>query len=152
MSVHPLFRLIGQPIPKSSLANAPLGMAHPRLNTLYISCRVQPNTAGRREGISLVGAEKVGVCVSSPAERGKANAATVRVFSEVCLTFPALWVILSPIAISVLKFPKTDIRVEKGLRSRDKILRIKDIDIGDESRDEFLTRIRGQLEGASQQK
>ncbi|PTU24749.1 hypothetical protein P175DRAFT_049088 [Aspergillus ochraceoroseus IBT 24754] len=134
MSVHPLFRLIGQPIPKSSLANAPLGMAHPRLNTLYISCRVQPNTAGRREGISLVGAEKVGVCVSSPAERGKANAATVRVFSE------------------VLKFPKTDIRVEKGLRSRDKILRIKDIDIGDESRDEFLTRIRGQLEGASQQK
>ncbi|KAL2814589.1 YggU family protein [Aspergillus granulosus] len=101
-----------------------------RRYNLQISCRVKPNVSGNREGIAAVGPEKVDVCVAAVPRNGEANAAVARVFAQ------------------VFNVAKSDVGVISGLRSRDKVLNISDLDIGKESEEEFLRRARQQLEDA----
>ncbi|KAL3465825.1 hypothetical protein BJX64DRAFT_285103 [Aspergillus heterothallicus] len=95
---------------------------------LRISCKVKPNTAENREGIAAVGPEKVDVCVAASPRNGEANAAVSRVFAQ---------------AFGVAK---SDVVVVHGLKSRDKVLNIINLDIGKESKETFLVKARQRLQ------
>ncbi|KAL4980196.1 hypothetical protein BDW66DRAFT_147634 [Aspergillus desertorum] len=97
---------------------------------LQVSCRVKANTSGGREGITAVANEKVDVCVASIPRNGKANAALSRVFAK------------------VFNVAKSDVGVIHGLKSRNKLLCISNLDIGTESEEQFLRRAGQQLQDA----
>ncbi|KAL2825640.1 YggU family protein [Aspergillus cavernicola] len=102
----------------------------PKCYNLQVSCRVKPNASGDREGIIAVGAEKVDVCCAAVPRNGEANAAVSRVFAQ------------------VFNVAKSDVGVVHGLKSRDKVLCIADMNIGTQSEEEFLQTARQQLEDA----
>ncbi|KAL3474517.1 hypothetical protein BJX99DRAFT_260287 [Aspergillus californicus] len=102
----------------------------PNCYTLRISCRVKPNTSGNREGIAAVGAEKVDVCVAAVPRNGEANAAVSRVFAQ------------------VFNVAKSDVSVIHGLKSRDKVLCVADLNIGSQNEEDFLQKAHQQLEEA----
>ncbi|KAI9374928.1 hypothetical protein BJX61DRAFT_540322 [Aspergillus egyptiacus] len=98
--------------------------------SLQVSCRVKPNASGNREGVIAVGADKVELCVAAVPRNGEANAAVSRVLAQ------------------VFRVAKSDVGVIQGLKSRDKILCISDLEIGTESEEEFLRKARQQLQDA----
>ncbi|KAL4887582.1 DUF167-domain-containing protein [Aspergillus karnatakaensis] len=97
---------------------------------LQISCRVKPNAAGNREGIVSVGPETVYVCVAAVPRDGEANAAVSRVFAK------------------VLGVAKSDVDVVKGLKSRDKVISVAGLVVENDSEEQFLEKVRKQLETA----
>ncbi|KAL2865640.1 DUF167 domain-containing protein [Aspergillus lucknowensis] len=101
---------------------------------LQISCKVKANAPGNREGIAAVGPEKVEVCVAAAPRNGEANAAVSRVFAQ------------------VFNVAKSDVGVVHGLKSRDKILNVVGLNIGNKSEEEFLWATRHQLEEAVMKK
>ncbi|KAL4761263.1 DUF167 domain-containing protein [Aspergillus foveolatus] len=96
---------------------------------LHISCRVKPNASGR-EGITAVGNETVDVCVAAVPRDGEANLAVSQVFAK------------------VFNVAKSDVGVIHGLKSRDKVLCIFNLDIGTETEEKFLERAGKQLQDA----
>ncbi|OJJ64906.1 hypothetical protein ASPSYDRAFT_39679 [Aspergillus sydowii CBS 593.65] len=98
--------------------------------SLQISCRVKPNASGNREGITAIGTEKVDVCVAAVPRNGEANTAVSRVFSK------------------VLNVPKSDVGVIHGMKSRDKIISIANLEIGAEGEEEYLQKAHQQLQEA----
>ncbi|KAL4909423.1 hypothetical protein BDW74DRAFT_174626 [Aspergillus multicolor] len=126
MPPSPMLRLIQTAIATSRNKSQKLVKRY----SLQVSCRVKPNASGDREGITSVGTEKVDVCVSALPRNGEANAAVSRVFAK------------------VFGVAKSDVGVTHGLKSRDKILCISDLDIGTESEEEFLQRAGRQLQDA----
>ncbi|GFN20395.1 hypothetical protein AtubIFM55763_002117 [Aspergillus tubingensis] len=122
----PLLRLIQSATTKSRPTN--------QLYTLQISCHVKPNASSNREGITSIAADRVDVCVAAVPRKGEANAAVSRVIAQ------------------IFQVPKSNVEVIRGLKSREKILAISELDIGKHSEDEYLQRARGILEGAVMQK
>ncbi|KAH8593884.1 hypothetical protein B0O99DRAFT_626380, partial [Bisporella sp. PMI_857] len=87
------------------------------LGSIQVQCHVKPGASKQREGISHIGASAVEVCVSARAKEGEANKAVRELFS------------------SVLKIPKSDVEIIRGLKSRDKTVAITGVDAsGDEER------------------
>ncbi|KAL4890062.1 hypothetical protein BDV59DRAFT_204661 [Aspergillus ambiguus] len=120
----PLFRLVQVATTKPFK-----GGAIPRKYNLQILCNVKPNASGAREGITAVGPDKIDVCVAAAPKKGEANAAVSRVLAQ------------------ILRVPKSNVDVIRGLKSRDKVISIADVDIaGNEER--YLQQLRQQLEEA----
>ncbi|KAL5003167.1 hypothetical protein BDV10DRAFT_67618 [Aspergillus recurvatus] len=134
-----------------------------RRYNLRVPCRVKPNASGGREGIIAVGNEKVDVCVAAAPRDGEANAALSRVFAKVtpiglirsfhnwrrlagAQKSPPKTVRL--IRMQVFNVAKSDVGVIHGLKSRDKVLCIFNLDIGTESEEEFVRRAGQQLQDA----
>ncbi|KAL4919456.1 hypothetical protein BDW62DRAFT_199771 [Aspergillus aurantiobrunneus] len=130
MSLSPMLRLIRT----ATAASRGKAQNPPKHYNLQISCRVKPNASGNREGITAVGPEKVDVCVAAVPRDGEANAAVSRVFAK------------------VFDVAKSDVGVVHGLKSRDKILRIADLDIGTDSEEDYIQRARQQLQEAVNKK
>ncbi|KAL4747122.1 hypothetical protein BDW72DRAFT_206775 [Aspergillus terricola var. indicus] len=126
MPPSPMLRLVR--IASTSSRNKSQRLAK-RYN-LQISCRVKPNASGGREGITAVGNERVDVCVATVPRDGEANLAVSQVFAK------------------VFNVTKSDVGVVHGLKSRDKVLCIFNLDIGTESEGEFLQRAGKQLQDA----
>ncbi|KAL5043940.1 hypothetical protein BDW71DRAFT_110549 [Aspergillus fruticulosus] len=126
MSPSPMLRLIrtGIATPRNKSQNLA------KRYNLQVSCRVKPNASGGREGITAVGNEKVNVCVAAVPREGEANAALSRVFAK------------------VFNVGKSDVAVIRGLKSRDKVLCISNLNIGTESEEDFLRRAGQQLQDA----
>ncbi|RDL32530.1 YggU-like protein [Venustampulla echinocandica] len=96
------------------------------LGYIYLQCHVKPGASKQREGIISVSEDIIEVCVSAQAREGEANKAVREVFSD------------------VLKCPKSDVEVVRGLKSRDKTIAISGIDVkGDEQK--CISGIRDQL-------
>ncbi|KAG2412766.1 hypothetical protein HFD88_010323 [Aspergillus terreus] len=102
----------------------------PKKYNLHISCNVKPNSSGHREGITAVGAEKIDVCVAAVPRKGEANVAVARLFAQ------------------ILRVPKSNVDVIRGLKSRDKVISIADLEIDTENEENFLRNIRHKLEEA----
>ncbi|PYH42023.1 DUF167 domain-containing protein [Aspergillus saccharolyticus JOP 1030-1] len=125
MATPPLLRLVPAMTPNSRLASQ-----LPRRYSLQIACNVKPNASNNREGIIGIGADRVDVCVAAVPRNGEANAAVSRVIAQ------------------AFKVPKSDVEVIRGLKSRDKILRIISLDIGSQSEDEFIQQAHEKLKKA----
>ncbi|KAH8687467.1 hypothetical protein BGZ60DRAFT_475537 [Tricladium varicosporioides] len=98
---------------------------------IYLQCHVKPGASKQREGILSVSDNIIEVCVSAQAREGEANKAIKEVLS------------------SVLKCPKSDVEVIRGLKSREKTIAIAGIDAkGDEEK--CISSIRAQLETAAE--
>ncbi|KAL4942623.1 hypothetical protein BDV06DRAFT_221977 [Aspergillus oleicola] len=97
---------------------------------LQIACRVKPNASKNQEGITAIGTDQVSVSVAAVPRDGEANVAVTRVFAK------------------VFNVPKSDVGVIHGLKSRDKILCISDLDIGKGTEEEFLEKAGRQLQDA----
>ncbi|KAL4788068.1 hypothetical protein BJX76DRAFT_353623 [Aspergillus varians] len=113
---------------------------------LQISCRVKPYASGDREGITAVEAEKVDVCVAAVPRNGESNAAVSRVFAKSFKTYQLTGI------IQVFNVAKSDVGIIHGLKSRDKVICIADLEIGTESEEEYLQRAHRQLQEAVIQK
>ncbi|KAL4928673.1 DUF167 domain-containing protein [Aspergillus undulatus] len=100
------------------------------LYTLQIACRVKPNASSSREGITAIGPEQVYVAVAAVPRDGEANAAVARVFAK------------------VFGVANSDVGVVHGLKSRDKVASIADMDIGKKSEEEFLQEATQKLQEA----
>ncbi|KAL5360347.1 hypothetical protein BJX96DRAFT_70435 [Aspergillus floccosus] len=111
-------------------AKARNGKPIPKKYNLHISCNVKPNSSGHREGITAVGAEKIDVCVAAVPRKGEANAAVSRLFAQ------------------ILRVPKSNVDVIRGLKSRDKVISITDLEIDAENEENFRRDIRQKLEEA----
>ncbi|TVY71431.1 UPF0235 protein [Lachnellula suecica] len=100
------------------------------LGYIYLQCHVKPGANKQREGIISVSDAVIEICVSAQAREGEANKAVREVLS------------------SVLKHPKSDVEVIRGLKSRDKTIAIGGIDVkGDEQK--CISSIRAQLQSAA---
>ena len=94
-------------------------------NTLYMQCNVKPGASKTREGVSSVDDEAVGICVAAQAREGEANKAVIRVLSEVCISqfCPPPPLPFNHI-LQVLDFPKSDLHITQGLKSRSKTVAV----------------------------
>ncbi|KAA8647621.1 hypothetical protein EYZ11_003229 [Aspergillus tanneri] len=128
-SPSPLLRLVQNVTTKSGRSNR-----HPAGYSLQISCHVKPNASNNRVGITAVGADTVDVCVAAVPRNGEANTAVSQVFAQ------------------IFKVPKSNVDVIRGLKSRDKTLRISDLDIGAEGEEKFLQEAQRKLREAVIQK
>ncbi|BCS20138.1 DUF167 domain-containing protein [Aspergillus puulaauensis] len=122
----PMLRLIRTTVTASRSKNRDITKRY----SLQISCRVKPNASSNREGITAIGTEKVDVCVAAVPRNGEANTAVSRVFSK------------------VLNVPRSDVGVIHGLKSRDKVISIANLEIGMEGEEEYLQRAHQQLQEA----
>ncbi|KAI8631845.1 DUF167-domain-containing protein [Xylariaceae sp. FL1651] len=73
---------------------------------LQLRCHVRPGASKAREGIVAITEEVIEVCVSAPAQDGKANKAVLETLSE------------------ALGTAKTDLQITNGLKSRDKTISV----------------------------
>ncbi|PSR97742.1 hypothetical protein BD289DRAFT_450672 [Coniella lustricola] len=76
--------------------------------TVYLQCRVKPGASKVREGVLALtdGADAVELCVSAAAREGEANKAVVALLCK------------------VLCVPKSDLRITRGIKSREKTVAI----------------------------
>ncbi|KAH7115168.1 hypothetical protein B0J11DRAFT_584474 [Dendryphion nanum] len=89
-----------------------------------MSCRVKPGVNAKREGIGAVTEEGIEVCVAAQAREGEANKA------------------VQSIIAGILKVPKSDVTITKGLKSRDKIVTINNLSFGDGTANDEIERIK----------
>ncbi|OAK94792.1 hypothetical protein IQ06DRAFT_340357 [Phaeosphaeriaceae sp. SRC1lsM3a] len=103
---------------------------------LQISLLVRPSAHSSRQGITAINSSHVALNVSAPAVDGRANVAVTEVIAR------------------VLKVAKTDVRVVRGERGREKAVEVKVRDVekvgkkGAEGGELILERVRTMLEGA----
>ncbi|PVH88024.1 YggU-like protein [Cadophora sp. DSE1049] len=96
---------------------------------IHIQCHVRPGASKQRQGIMSVSDSVIEVCVSAQPRDGEANKAVRELFSD------------------VLKCPKSDVEVIRGLKSRDKTVAVAGFDVkGDEK--SCIAKIRDQLQSA----
>ena len=79
----------------------------PAPGTIQLLCHVKPGASVNREGITAVTDEAIDICVAAQAREGEANKAVTKVIAE------------------ILKLPKSDVEVVKGMKSRDKTVSIQ---------------------------
>ncbi|TVY34255.1 UPF0235 protein [Lachnellula occidentalis] len=99
------------------------------LGYIYLQCHVKPGASKQREGIVSISENVIEVCVSAQAREGEANKAVREVLS------------------SVLKCPKSDVEVVRGMKSRDKTVAIGGIDMKGDA-EKCISGIRQRLENA----
>ncbi|KAF8866122.1 YggU-like protein [Acephala macrosclerotiorum] len=96
---------------------------------IHLQCHVKPGASKQREGIISLSDSIIEVCVLAQPKDGEANKAVREVFSD------------------LLRRPKSDVEVIRGLKSRDKTIAIAGIDVeGDEEK--CISWIKEQLENA----
>ncbi|KAJ5518030.1 hypothetical protein N7453_000452 [Penicillium expansum] len=93
-----------------------------KLFNLHIPCYVKPNSSARRTGIISVGTDKVEVSVAAVPRDGAANIAVSHIFAE------------------IFKVPKSSVQVIRGAKSREKMLCVADLEIGDDGEEAYLQR------------
>ncbi|TVY89771.1 UPF0235 protein [Lachnellula willkommii] len=109
------------------------------LGYIYLQCHVKPGASKQREGIASVSENVIEVCVSAQAREGESNKAVREVLSSVSLS-----TVQDEI---VLKCPKSDVEIVRGMKSRNKTVAIGGIDTkGDEEK--CISGIRERLENA----
>ncbi|KAF2746914.1 DUF167-domain-containing protein [Sporormia fimetaria CBS 119925] len=94
MPLQPAIRLLLSKSPK------------PTSTILHLLCHVKPGVSAKREGINSVTNDCITVCVSAQAKEGEANKAVREVLAE------------------VLKVPKSDVSIAKGMKSREKTVEV----------------------------
>ena len=70
--------------------------------TVHLLCRVKPGVSPNRQGVAAVTTTSIDVCVAAPPRDGEANRAVCDVIA------------------AALRVPKSNVKVTKGLKSRDK--------------------------------
>ncbi|KAJ5586352.1 hypothetical protein N7450_006139 [Penicillium hetheringtonii] len=90
------------------------------LYSLQISCHVKPNVAAGHAGVTRVGTDRVDISVSVAPRENAANAAVSEIIAE------------------VLKVPKSNVGVIRGLKAREKVLAITDLNLTQGSEEVFL--------------
>jgi uncharacterized protein YggU (UPF0235/DUF167 family) len=111
--------------------------------TFQLICHVKPGVNASREGIAAVSDEAIEVCVAAQAREGEANKAVREVIAEAKLTFKL--VNLYANCTQVLKLPKSDVEVVKGVKSREKTVAIHNVFTKNTSPKEEVERIRAML-------
>ncbi|KAI0388862.1 DUF167-domain-containing protein [Xylariaceae sp. FL0594] len=71
---------------------------------IQMRCHVKPGASKSREGVVGITDEAIELCVSAPAQDGKANKAVIQILGE------------------ALGTPKSDLQITHGLKSRDKTI------------------------------
>ncbi|KAJ5908417.1 hypothetical protein N7495_001099 [Penicillium taxi] len=99
---------------------------------LHVACSVKPNVSANRVGVTVEGSDRanLSVAVSAVPRDGASNRAVMQMIAE------------------VLKVPKSSVEVLRGAKSREKVLCIADVDIGD-SEEAFLQQTTQRLIDAS---
>ncbi|KAJ5470163.1 hypothetical protein N7530_007520 [Penicillium desertorum] len=101
-----------------------------KLFNLHIPCYVKPNSSARRTGITNVGTNKVEISVAAVPRDGAANIAVSHIFAE------------------IFKVPKSSVEVIRGAKSREKTVRVADLEIGDDGEEAYLQRATQKLKAA----
>jgi len=101
------------------------------LGTIHLLCHVKPGASKQREGVLSVSDDFIELCVSAQAREGEANKAVRDLISD------------------ILKVPKSDVQIIKGLKSREKLLAITGIDAKGDAQS-CISKIREQLQNAAQ--
>lgn len=92
--------------------------------SIQLLCHVKPGVSAKREGIAAVTDEGIELCVSAQAREGEANKAVREMIAE------------------VLKVPRSDVEVAKGMKSREKTVVINNINMGVRKAEEEVERIK----------
>lgn len=74
---------------------------------IQLLCQVKPGASANREGITAVTDDIIDICVAAQAREGEANAAVRAVIAK------------------MLKVPKSDVEIAKGMKSREKTVAIQ---------------------------
>jgi|LauGreDrversion4_2_1035121.scaffolds.fasta_scaffold695085_1 uncharacterized protein (TIGR00251 family) len=77
------------------------------LSRIFIHVKAKPGS--KKQGISQISESEVAVCIRSPPVEGKANTALIEYFAE------------------IFNLPKSDVRLEKGGLSKNKLVSIADV-------------------------
>ncbi|XP_051236868.1 UPF0235 protein C15orf40 homolog isoform X2 [Dicentrarchus labrax] len=93
-----------QPVSGAAEAEASCPVARDKSGAVTITVRAKPGS--KHSGITDVSAEAVGVSIAAPPTDGEANAELVRYLAE------------------VLELKKSHVSLDKGSRSRDKLIRV----------------------------
>ncbi|KAL2072229.1 hypothetical protein VTL71DRAFT_11572 [Oculimacula yallundae] len=101
------------------------------LGLIHIQCHVKPGASKQREGIISVSDSVIEICVAAQARDGEANKAVRELFSD------------------VLRCPKSDVEVIRGLKSRDKTVAVAGFD-ADGNGESCISRIRDEFRKAAQ--
>jgi len=92
--------------------------------SIQLLCHVKPGVSTKREGIAAVTYGAIELCVSAQAREGEANKAVKEMIAE------------------VLKVPKSDVEVAKGMKSREKTVIVNNVKIRDRKAEEEAERIK----------
>jgi uncharacterized protein YggU (UPF0235/DUF167 family) len=83
--------------------------------SIHLQCHVKPGASKRREGVTAITDEAIELCVAAAAREGEANKAAREVIGK------------------ILKVPKSNVEIIKGLKLREKTIAIFGIDaLGDQ--------------------
>ncbi|KAK7712889.1 hypothetical protein SLS57_007633 [Botryosphaeria dothidea] len=85
------------------------GNKSPSAGSISLACYVKPGASAKREGINSVSDDGVELCVSAQAKEGEANKAVQKLIAE------------------VLKVPKSDVEIAKGMKSREKTVMVHNL-------------------------
>ncbi|KAF2134460.1 YggU-like protein [Dothidotthia symphoricarpi CBS 119687] len=88
--------------------------------TIQLLCHVKPGVSANREGIAAVSDERIEVCVAAQARDGEANKAVREIIAD------------------VLRVPKSDVEVVKGMKSRDKMVAVTNISTNRKPEEEIV--------------
>jgi uncharacterized protein (TIGR00251 family) len=92
--------------------------------TIQLLCHVKPGVKAKREGIAAVTDDSIELCVSAQAREGEANKAVREMIA------------------AVLKVPKSDVEVAKGMKSREKTVVVSNLKMGDRKAEQEVERIK----------
>jgi uncharacterized protein (TIGR00251 family) len=92
--------------------------------SIQLLCHVKPGVSAKREGITAVTDDAINLCVSAQAREGEANKAIKEMIAD------------------VLKVPKSDVEVTKGMKSREKTVVVGNVKMGDRNAEEEVERIK----------
>lgn len=139
-----------------------------KLPTVYLQCRVKPGASKVREGVTSLTDDAVELCVAAAAREGEANKAVLAVLSEVsflqwvqhpskvCCCSPGLFwkrsgggMDCADGYMKALGVPKSDLRITRGTKSRDKTVAIggKVVQSGEECLGTMLKSLGEAVEG-----
>ncbi|KAF2195410.1 YggU-like protein [Zopfia rhizophila CBS 207.26] len=92
--------------------------------SVQLLCHVKPGVSANREGIAAVSNEQIELCVAAQAREGEANKAVREVIAK------------------VLKVPKSDVEIAKGMKSREKTVVVSNIVTKNKTPEEEIERIK----------
>jgi uncharacterized protein YggU (UPF0235/DUF167 family) len=102
--------------------------------SIQLLCHVKPGVNAKREGIGEVTDSEIEVCVAAQAREGEANKAVRELIAEVNLRIAPhfrahSYAISNHILtfIKILRVPKSDVEIAKGMKSREKTVIVNNI-------------------------
>ncbi|OCK85151.1 hypothetical protein K432DRAFT_439461 [Lepidopterella palustris CBS 459.81] len=113
--------------------------------SIQLLCHVKPGVGAQREGIASVSAQSIEVCVAAQAKDGEANRAVRELIAEVRVPFNKQSRKCN--SRQVLKVPKSDVEITKGMKSRSKTVTVYNVNLNN-SPDDEVERVRAVLESS----